>query len=106
MLTRFGALGPLAALALVAALALPGAAAGAPAWAPGRVLVGTADGVGAAGLARALGGEVVGLPRAGVVAVPARPGETVPRAVARLRAAPGVAWAEPDRIVAQEAAPD
>ena len=60
----------------------------------------------AAPLARTLGGAVVGAPRAGVLLVPVRPGETVPQAVARLRRAPGVAWAEPDRVVAQEAVPD
>ncbi len=84
----------------MAATALPAAAAAAgPAWVPGEVLVGTADGP-------AVGGRPVGAPGAGIRLVETRPGETVPEAVARLRAEPGVAWAEPNRIVTTAAVPN
>ncbi|HTI35050.1 MAG TPA: S8 family serine peptidase, partial [Miltoncostaea sp.] len=108
MVTRSGARGPRLLPAIVAALALalPAAAVAAPSWAPGRVLVGARDGTSAAALASRLGGEVVVAPRAGVVMVDTRDGETVPEAVARLRGADDVAWAEPDRVVTQEAVPN
>ena len=98
VITRRGIRAALAAL--VAATALPAAAAAAgPVWVPGEVLVGTSDG-------RAVGGRPVGAPGAGIRLVETRPGETVPEAVARLRAKPGVAWAEPNRIVTTAAVPN
>ncbi|HMN99742.1 MAG TPA: S8 family serine peptidase, partial [Miltoncostaeaceae bacterium] len=102
MVTRPGirvALAALAALAATAAAAHPPAAAGAsPAWVPGEVLVGAAPGAG-------VGGQQVGTPAAGIRLVPTGRAETVPEAVARLRATPGVRWAEPNRIVSSTAVP-
>ncbi len=98
MLPRHGIRAALAVVAVAAALPAASVAAG-PAWVPGEVLVGAADGA-------AVGGEQVGAPDAGVRLVRTQPGETVPAAVARLRAAPGVAWAEPNRIVSATAVPN
>ncbi|MGE0028498.1 MAG: S8 family serine peptidase [Thermoleophilia bacterium] len=98
MITRRGIRGALVALA--AAAALPAAASAAsPSWVPGEVLVGAPD-------AAVVGGEQVGAPAAGIRLVRTGPAETVPDAVARLRAVPGVRWAEPNRIVSAAAVPN